>query len=471
VPNEEIIGGQGPWVGDVSFQNLSDDFCSVSIYVARNGTWPKATDGPTTSITLKGRESRTVSTESLGVPTPGAPLRLEAQCPMATSLKQVTPDGTSAPWSDGAGIVTGYTGLTRMELNAAEASTTSGWFLPIVQTNSDWNTFIRVANFNVTRGIDTRIELYPNGNVDGAAGVDLVLTRRIGVASVWTIDVLEELGPDWVGFARITADGNVGVIANRAKASTQLALTNVGIAADGSSTPGDHRLAAPLLFNAYNGWNTGINLANVSDVATDVMVQYFVSDGGMVGEDTLTIPARGMEYIYTPGNVHGNSFVGSAMILSDRPLVAAIDEVKYETTEGLSYMASSSAQTDAAVPVVFRENPGDGHHDNSGINVVNMSADSEQTVTIELVSTRGEALLNVPVSLTIPPGGNSFVYLPFIDDLPAGTVASARIKTQHPEGFVAISNDINYNVTGDGSVVFAASGGRGYYLIPGSTSP
>lgn len=468
VPNDETIGGQGPWTADVSFQNLSDTFCAVAIYVARSGSWPIQ---PTAQITLKGRESRTVSSESLGVPEPGAPMRLEAQCLMATSVKQVTPDATRAPWSDGARIVSGYTGLARSELIAADASTTSGWFLPIVQTNSDWNTFMRIASFNVNRGLDVRIELYPNGNLLGAAGADLVLTRRIGIGAVWTVNALEALGPDWVGFARITADGDVGVIANRTKASTNMALTNVGVAADGAVAPADHRLAAPLLFNAYNGWNTGINLANVSDVATDVTVQYFVTDGGMVGEETLTIPGRGMEYIYTPGNVPQDGFVGSAMILSDRPLVAAIDEVKYETTEGLSYMASGRAQMDAAVPVVFRENPGDGHHDNSGINVSNMSPDSEQTVTIELVSITGDRLLDVPISLTLPPGGNNFLYLPFVDDLPAGTVASARIQSQNEDGFVAMSNDINYSVTGDGSVAFVASGQDGYYLVPQSVSP
>jgi hypothetical protein len=33
---------------------------------------------------------------------------------------------------------------------------------------------------------------------------------------------------------------------------------------------------------------------------------------------------------------------------------------------------------------------------------------------------------------------------------------------------VAVSNDINYLVTGDGSVVFAASGSAGYYNAAGS---
>jgi hypothetical protein len=464
IPNGETIGGQGPWVADLAFQNLSDTFCPVSIYPVRDGEWPVT---PPAQITLGARESRAVSSQSLGVRSPGAPVRLEAQCEMMASLKTVTPDSAVAPWSDGARIVSGYTGLTRAELVTAEASTTSAWFLPIVQTNSDWNTFIRVANFNTSRALSVRVELYPQGNTAGSGGADVVLTRTVQSGETWTVNALETLNePEWVGFARITADGDVGVIANRTKASTQMTLTNVGIAADGISSSGEYHLAAPLLFNAYNGWNTGINLANITDSPSAVTVTYFAADGGMAGEESLSIPARSMEYIYTPGNVQQEGFVGSAMIASDRPLVAAIDEVKYETTEGLSYMASGVAQNDAALPIVFREDPSRGRHDNSGINIINLSPDSEQTIAFEFFTLPGNELLEDPLTITIPAGSNSFVYLPFIDGIPPGTVASARLISENPDGFVAISNDINYAVSGDGSVVFVASSSRGYYHIP-----
>lgn len=465
VPNNETIGGQGPWYGEVAFQNLSSASCALSVLVGKNGTWIK-----TAQLSLTGGSSRSVSSSSMAVPSPGAPVRIEAFCPLAASLKQYTPKTINSPWSDGASVVAGHTGLAQVELATAHATPSSAWFLPIVQTNSDWNTFIRVANLTTTTPIDVTIELFPNGNVDGGAGADWTMTSTVAVGATWTVDaqaVLARTG--WVGFARIRSTGDSGVIALRSKASTAMAMTNVGVAGDGSTTAIDHRTYAPLLFNAYNGWNTGINLANVSPREAEITVQYYEAGGGLIRTDNLTLPALSMQYIYTPGDIAQTGFVGSATIISTAPVVAAIDEVKYETTEALSYMSSCLPQHDASIPVVFREDASLARHDNSGINIVNVSPDTEQTVQIRLLSTSGADLLPTSISVVIPPGGNSFVYLPFVDGIPAGTVASARLTSTHPSGFVAISNDINYVARGDGSVVFVASSSSGYYLIPGST--
>ena len=153
------------------------------------------------------------------------------------------------------------------------------------------------------------------------------------------------------------------------------------------------------------------------------------------------------------------------------PVIAAIDEVKYETIEGLSYIASGVAQTDAAIPMVFRENLDDGPHDNSGINVSNLNLDAPQDVHITLVDKTGAEILDQPIVLTLPAGGSNYIYLPFIDTIPPGTLASVRITSSDPAGFVAISNDINYVVIGDGSVVFSAGGTSGYYRAVGKALP
>jgi hypothetical protein len=153
------------------------------------------------------------------------------------------------------------------------------------------------------------------------------------------------------------------------------------------------------------------------------------------------------------------------------PYEGAVDEVKYETTEALSYMTSSLPQRDAAIPVVYREDPATGRHDNSGINIASLSTVSDQQVLVDLIDPGGVSLLDAPISVTLPAGGNAFVYLPFVPEIPVGTFASARITSSNEDGFVAISNDINYAVPGDGSVVFVATGTSGYYLIPPANAP
>ena len=460
-PNGETLDGSGPWRSELSFQNLNGSTCPMSVYVGADGNWIRQAQ-----LSLRANESRSVSSSTLAVPNPGAPLRLEAQCPIAASLKQTTPAVLNAPWSDGAQSVTGYTAIARADIDASRGAAGAAWFLPIVQTNSGWNTLIRVANLSGNSSADVTMELYPSGNTAGADGVAKVLTTRLPVAGTWAVDALQQLSvTGWVGYARISANREIAAIAVRTKPEAGLSLTNVAVAADAGLTGANYVSGAPLLFNAYNGWNTGINLANVSDSVATVTVAYYPVAGEQLRQDLLTLAPRSMRYIYTPGNVPKQGFVGSATIRSDAPVVAAIDEVKYETTEGLSYMAGSVAQTDGAIPLVFREDPALGLRDNSGINISNLNLTTAQTARIQLYSDVGAPLLSQPFSLVIPPGGNNYVYLPFLNEAPAGTVASARVTASDPAGLVVISNDVNYAVSGDGSVVFVASGTTGYYHL------
>jgi hypothetical protein len=254
------------------------------------------------------------------------------------------------------------------------------------------------------------------------------------------------------------------VLVHRSKPAAATAITNVATSADLQDS-GSYRMAAPLLFTGYNDWNTGINLANISNATANVTISYFAAAGGFVREEQLSIAPRSMQYIYTPGHVPQDAFVGSGLITSDQPLAAAIDEVKYTTVEALSYLAGTLSQQQAAIPITFREDPLNGRHDNSGINIHNMNPDLEQTVAITFVSTTGQPILPEPVQLTLPPGSNNFVYLPNIPDFPPGTVAAAQISSNDPAGFIAVSNDVNYAVPGDGSVVFNATGVSGYLRL------
>ena len=461
VPYEGTTNTIGPWHGKVSMQNLTETPCAVSIWVGGTDGW-----GRHAQLSLRGGASRTMSASSLAIPRPGAPVRLEAFCPIVASVKEVSPDSRYTAWSDGAGIVTGYTAIAEADMVAASQNPTSGWFLPIVQTNSDWNTIIRVANFHETSTVDAQVELYPNGNDLGGAGVSRTVSISIPPGGHVGINALNELGVEgWVGYASVRANGPVGVLAHRSKPVADMVITNLAIAGDMAA--GEQFTVAPLLFSAYNGWNTGINLANVSDEPANVTVSYYENAGEFIREETLTLTARSMHYLYTPGNVDQQGFVGSATIESDVPVVAAIDEVKYETTEAMSYLASPVAQTSAAIPLTFKHDAANGRHDNSGINIANLNPDEVQTVVISLYTDTGVAILSEPVSVTLPPGGNDFVYLPFIESLPAGMVASARLITADPLGFVAVSNNVNYAVPGDGSVVFNAVSERGLYRLSG----
>jgi hypothetical protein len=462
VSHNETIAGQGPWYGEFSVQNLGLQPCAVLVYVATSEGWIQRAQ-----LSVAALSTRSYSSFLLGIPQPGAPVRFDAHCQVTIALKQTTPRAMSPPWSDGTVVVTGYSGLNGADIAASRATPSTKWYLPIVQTNSGWNTLIRIANFEASRSVDVTVELYPADNTEGVDGAEVVLARRVLVAQSWTIDAAQEIGIDgWVGYARITLNGEAGVIAHRVKPGASMAITNVAVSADSATPAGSFRALAPLLFNAYNGWNTGITLANVTDELAHVLIRYYEAGGDLLRQETMVIGARSMSYVYTPGNVPVEGFVGSAMIISSVPLVSAVDEVKYETVEALSYMASAVAQTDAAIPLVFRENPSAGRHDNSGISIASFKEDGPQAVKVSLLSPTGQHIGKSPYVITVPPAGNAIFYLPFHDDIPPGTVAAVRLSSNDPEGFVAITNDINYAAAGDGSVAFIATNSAGYYFVP-----
>ncbi|MFW6074490.1 MAG: hypothetical protein ACOC9Y_02780 [Chloroflexota bacterium] len=465
VPHNDTANGQGPWFGKISIHNLSDDLCAVAIEVGRPGSWSR-----TAQLSFPGGASRSISSRSLALPSPGAPVRIDSVCPITATVKMVTPDVDRSPWSDGANVVTGYTGISYDDVQTSIHEGRSSWFLPIVQTNSGWNSFIRIANLQVSGAADVTIRLYSDDNPLGADGELLEIERKISVGSTDLVDVLGELHiQEWVGFAEIEADGAIGVFTTRSKPSTDMAITNVASAAGQPSEEGRYVLGAPLLFTAYNGWNTGINLANISDQDAEVRIRYYESAGSMIREEQIELRPHSMDYIYTPNDVEEEEFVGSASIESNVPIIAAVDEVKYRTGDGLSYVASMLGQQRAAIPITFREDPDEGRHDNSGINIHNLNPDAGQTVQIRLLDSSGNSILEDPVTLTMPAGGNNFIYLPELDDIEPGTVATALITSEEPAGFVALSNNVNYSVPGDGAVTFSASGENGYYRVLGSS--
>ena len=246
VANNDTIGGTGPWYSDLAFQNLANYSCALSVYVGRDGTWANIAQ-----LSLTPGSFRSVSSSSLAVPSPGAPMRFEASCPIVTSVKLYTPRIDRSPWSDGAQMISGYTGLGAIDVAAARSTSTSSWTLPIVQTNTGWNTYVTVANLASSGTADVTVELFPSGNADGEVGVSTTVQQQIPTGQTWTIDALSLVGQEgWVGFARVTSSQATGVIARRIKPVAAMALTNVGTAVDAAAAPVGRRSLAPLLFNA-----------------------------------------------------------------------------------------------------------------------------------------------------------------------------------------------------------------------------
>ena len=199
-----------------------------------------------------------------------------------------------------------------------------------------------------------------------------------------TIDMLDALGSSgFIGFARVTSDGNIAAMVQREKASTGMAMINLASSyASGEAsiqTVGPNALQAPIIFNAYNGWNTGINLANPNDSIANVTISY---PGSGRDDDVLSISPFSSDYVYTPSTAPNQTgFTGSAIISSDVPVAAAVDEVKYSSDDAISYIAVPAVDSTVAVPLVFKQSQDGLLSDNSGINISN-AGDSTSTVEV-----------------------------------------------------------------------------------------
>jgi hypothetical protein len=382
-------------------------------------------------------------------------------------------------------IVDGYTALTGDEVAVGQH------VLPIVQTNNFWNTEIRVANFSdtTTPVTVTLYEAFGAGATGTSAGS---FVENIPPYSVATFD-LGDLGfadppytdPDpvnnWVGTAYISSNQPVGAVAERVKAQTDMLVMN-------RSQPmgeGGGFQAAPLVFQEYNFWNTGISVVNTSDTNNSVTVTYYGPTMNVVGQDQLTIPARGMEYVYTPGTqdlglggVGQAGFVGSAKIEGTASFQASVDEVKYfgddaEVGHAMSYIAEDEFATGArldddgfgihgdllALPLVQKGvvDNGIAHGDTSGIQLFNASADNSVTAHVWFFDSTGLLVaptLTSPMSVTLSPHQNYTLYAHNLHELPTNFQGSAIIQVSGAGLLAGVSNNVNYDVQGDGSVAY-----------------
>ncbi|MCM8750721.1 hypothetical protein NET02_16410, partial [Thermomicrobiaceae bacterium CFH 74404] len=91
----------------------------------------------------------------------------------------------------------------------------------------------------------------------------------------------------------------------------------------------------PLVFENFNGWNTGITFANLSDSASNtVTVSFYNQAGQLVSSEQRVLQPRAVEYVYRPAtaDVGTGGPVGDlqqVVVEGTAPLAAAADSVKY----------------------------------------------------------------------------------------------------------------------------------------------
>jgi hypothetical protein len=404
-----------------------------------------------------------------------------APLPLAGLVKSAVAGATLPYTTPADSAVSGYNGLSGAEVGeyTDEGGNTYGdvHYLPIVQTNCGpggcWDTRITVANFLYDSNQAVTVRFFPADDGSGALQTGFQLQALVGPGGVFQIDLGDFVPTGWVGSAHVFSDGDVGVIADRYKVGTNMWLTNIGSNATSEfdyqhynfNLPEPYVLFAPSVYMGLSGWNTGINVANLYEGDNNVNIQYYVNSGNAIQTQTQRLAAFGMTYFYNPSNPPQDvsqqppvyDTLAGALILSEEPVAAAVDAVKYygndsNVGQAMTYNATGNLHTFEAMPLVQKGNPADGMGATSGLNFINPTP-LNNPVTVYWLNQSGFQADNYGYStVIIPPASLGFVYTMSQHNLPNGYYGSAIAIATYPVAMV--SANVDYQVAGDGSTIW-----------------
>lgn len=472
----------------ITVQNIDNEDGFIFIWRGTGTTWVAQTYAQ-----LNMGASKTFTGAQLGVPagtvapiivasydnihSTGAPYWDDDWLGVACVAKQAV-TGNNLPYTSAADTsVSGYNAVSGREVNI-EDSIWDGLYLPIAQTNCGpggcWNSVIRVANVGMFQNAAVTIRFFPATEyAAGSLQSGFQIQRNLGLGEVWSVDLADLLqsGEEWVGSVHVYSDDYVVGMVDRYKAGTDMWITNTASSAGAETnfqSGWPYALFAPDVRTDYNGWNTGISVANVVPWDNDVSIQYVGANAPAA--KSAQLHAHGMTFFYNPSSpsedrclqpaqqVPGCEYIGAALILSSDPVAAVIDGVKYfgndlNVGQAFSYSATSNLYDWLAAPLVQRGNPTTGFGATSGINFLNPNPQAT-TVWTTWINPSGVVASNFADSIVWVPGfSTGFVYTMFHGNLPSGFVGSAWVYSENAP-IAATTANVDYQVNGDGTAIW-----------------
>jgi hypothetical protein len=204
------------------------------------------------------------------------------------------------------------------------------------------------------------------------------------------------------------------------------------------------QILLPLFYNGFNGFNTGINIINRGNVATQVSVVYTKSNdvpGGPWNAGPQTLQPGEMYTFYRPAGLPDGVF-GSAVVNSTVSQIAVVasharvDSSGNNTAFAYEGAPASAASDCVALPVVHNRTTWV-----SGINILNLGS-SSSTVQINYASSN-PLTPNATKTYTVPANSPLTVYMPTDAATQVGFYGGASLRSTNGQNMLVLATHAN----------------------------
>lgn len=322
----------------------------------------------------------------------------------------------------------------------------------IMRENYDYNTWFNIQNTSATEDAVVTVAY-----VAGSEGSDLTLDPiTIPPGAAATVDQSDNahtgLGATFVGSAKLTSTGGEIV-------ATAIEVGPTTLFAYNGFTAGAVDPMMPLAMFNNAGYQTGIQIMNIGDASTDVIVTYAPSTEGTAATESATIAAGASVTFNRPedGVAYGTSlFVGSAAVTSnsaDQPLVVVVNQLNAGANKGAAYggFDPSLATESVALPLIMDRN----YSYFTGFSIANAGS-AATTVTYSCTGTDGDAyaaIINGTTSATnIPVGGAAALVQ--LNEVADKYVGACSVTAASGGQIIGIVNELNLTSSGDAFLVY-----------------
>ncbi len=237
-------------------------------------------------------------------------------------------------------------------------------------------------------------------------------------------------------------DGFIGSVDVQSAQPVAASVTELRDGGDALSytgaSAGTERVYVPLLFKAFNGWDSTLTIENLGDAPAPVTVTYSrTNTPGGPWTESATVPAHTSITLAQASNASlPVDFVGPAVITGPPSAsLSAVVNTIHSSGSAASYESVPVGSTQLNAPLLFKDSGGW----NTGLQVQNVGSIVAQ-VTVTYSASNGPGQWREQA--LIQPGAAVTFYQPANAQLPQGFVGSA-VVTSNGQPLVGIVNEVH----------------------------